>query len=216
MSEEKFSLDQADRDVFRSAFEDGLVDIFMPSWVLMFVVGPYLSVYLGDFWSSAIFLPFWAIVIMVLFWIRKNLIRPRAGLVKYGVVRRKKLSAFTWIMLSLNVLFLLLSIFAFLNLGASGWIPAISFALMLLVFSSLAGYFLEVTRFYVYGLMMASGLFIGELLYQNFGFSHHGYPVVFGFSAGVIFLTGVYKLITFIQHNPLPSEEQVEWEANNG
>jgi len=58
MSEEKFSLDQADRDVFRSAFEDGLVDIFMPSWVLMFVVGPYLSVYLGDFWSSAIFLPF--------------------------------------------------------------------------------------------------------------------------------------------------------------
>jgi hypothetical protein len=87
---------------------------------------------------------------------------------------------------------------------------------MLLLSSSLAGYFLDVSRFYAYGLLLASGFFVGEYLYQNFGFSHHGFPAVFGFLSAVIFLTGVYKLVTFIRVNPLPSDEQLQWEAKNG
>jgi hypothetical protein len=64
-----------------------------------------------------------------------------------------------------------------------------------------------VTRFYLYGLFLSGGFFVGEWLYPNYGAAHHGYPIVFGISSGVIFLTGLYKLITFLKENPLPSEE---------
>lgn len=216
MNEQKISIEEADRQVFRSSFEDGLVDIYISGVVLMLVVAPFLSVYLGDFWSSAIFLPFWGAIYLVLRWIRKNWVKPRAGVVKYGAVRKMKMTKFTWIMLVLNALFLILGLVAFFMPTGPGWTMTIPFALMLLISFSLAGYFLAVTRFYLYGILLASGFFVGEWLYQNFGFSHHGLPVVFGLMSGVIFLTGVYKLVTFLQKNPLPGEEQMQWKAKNG
>jgi hypothetical protein len=216
MTENNISLKEADRQVYRSAFEDGFVDIFLSSVVLMWALAPYLSVYMGDFWSSAIFLPIYGVLYLVLRWIRKNWITPRAGVVKYSVARKKKMSAFTWIMVSLNVIFLILGLVAFFNPGGPGWTKTIPFAVMLMLGFSLAGYFLDVLRFYLYGLFLGSGIFVGEWLYQNYGFSHHGFPAVFGFLSGVIFLTGVYKLFTFIKDNPLPNEEQLQWEAKNG
>lgn len=216
MNDNNISIKEADRQVYRSAFDDGLVDIFLSSFVLMWAVAPYLSANLGDFLSSAIFLPVWGILFLVLAWIRKAYIRPRTGVVKYGAARRKKMSAFSWIMVILNVIFMLLGLVAFFMPSGSGWTRMLPFALMLIVSFSLAGYFLDVTRFYVYGILWAGGFLVGEWLYQNYGFSHHGYPVVFGTLSALIFLTGVYKLVTFIRDNPLPSEEQLQWNAKNG
>jgi MFS family permease len=201
------TIEEADRKVFAASFEDGLVDIFLASVVLMFAVAPFLSVYLGDFWSSAIFLPFWGVVFLLLLWIRKNLVKPRAGEVKYGVLRRRKLTVFTGIMLVLNVVFMIFGFYAFFMPEGPGWTKTIPFAVMLLISFTMAGYFLGVTRFYLYGLLLSGGFFVGEWLYQNYGATHHGYPIVFGISSGVIFLVGLYKLITFLQNNPLPSEE---------
>ena len=62
MPEKNISIKEADRKVFRTSFDDGIVDIFISSVVLMFALAPFLSVYLGDFWSSVIFLPFWGVV----------------------------------------------------------------------------------------------------------------------------------------------------------
>jgi hypothetical protein len=216
MSEEKISIYRADREVFRSAFDDGLVDILLSSFVLMWAVAPWLSESIGDFWSSAIFLPVWGLVLIAVALIRKYWIKPRAGVVKFGVARKKKLTAFSWIMLILNVLFLVLGMLAFLTPVVSPWTRMLPLAVMVLISSSLAGYFLDVPRFFVYGLLFAGGFFLGEWLYQNFGFAHHGYPVVFGSLTVVIFLVGIYKLITFIKENPLPSEEQLQWEVKNG
>ena len=216
MTENNISIKQAERQVYRSAFDDGLVDIFLSCFVLMWATAPSLSVYMGDFWSSAIFLPVWGLLYLVLRWIRKTWVTPRSGVVKYGPARRKRMTTFTWIMVALNLIFLILGLVAFFNPGGPGWTKIIPFALMLLLSFSLAGYFLDVARFYVYGFLLASGFFVGEYLYQNFGFSHHGFPAVFGFLTAVIFLTGVYKLVTFIKGNPLPSDEQLQWEAKNG
>ena len=55
MNDNNISIKEADRQVFRSSYDDGLVDIFLSSVVLMWAVAPSLSLYLGDFWSSAIF-----------------------------------------------------------------------------------------------------------------------------------------------------------------
>ncbi len=216
MSDNNISIKEADRKVFRSAFDDGLVDIFISCVVLMFAVGPYLSVYLGDFLSSAIFLPFWGFVVLILFLIRRSVIKPRAGTVIYGLQRRKKLTLYTGIMLTLYIVFFILGLVAFTHFVSPGWISFIPFTAMVLISFSLAGFFLDVTRFYLYGLMLAGGFFVGEWLYRSLGVPHHGYPIVFGISAGVIFLVGIFKLMTFVQNNPLPREDQIQWQRNNG
>jgi hypothetical protein len=175
-----------------------------------------LSISLGDFWSSAIFLPIWGLTFLAVALIRKFWIVPRAGVVKFGSTRKKKLSIFSWIMLVLNVIFLLLGLLAIFQPTASGYLRVLPLAAMVLITSSLAGYFLDVPRFFVYGLLFAGGFFLGEWLYQRFGFVHHGYPVVFGTLTVLIFLVGIYKLFIFIRNNPLLDEDAMQWEAKNG
>jgi len=216
MAEKNISIKEADRKVFRTSFDNGIVDILISSVVLMFALAPFLSVYLGDFWSSAIFLPFWGAVYLIMLWTRKNVIKPRAGVVMYGPLRKKKMTLFTGIMLTLNVVFFILGLVAFVMPFGRGWTITLAFAGMVLISFSLAGYFLDVTRFYIYGLLLSGGFIVGEWLYQTFGVSHHGYPIVFGISAGIIFLIGLFKLIAFVQANPLPTDETMQWEGNNG
>ena len=217
MSQEKISLKQADRIIFRTSFDDGLVDIFISSVVLMFAVAPFLSRYLGDFWSSAVFLPIWGLLFIILRLIRVHVIKPRSGDVQFGPYRLRKLTVFSWIMLVVNIVFFILSFMVgYLLPLSSGLKTMLLFGGMVLALFSLAGYFLDVSRFYVYGLMLAAGPFIGEWLYQNFEVLHHGYPIVFGIYAAAIFLIGLIKLIKFLRDNPIPSEEQLQWETNNG
>lgn len=216
MSEKNISIKEADRKVFRTSFDDGLVDILISSVVLAYVIAPLLSVYLGDFWSSAIFLPLWGAVYLIILWTRKNVIKPRAGVVKYGPLRKKKMTLFTGIMLTLNVVFFILGLVAFVTPSGRGWTITLAFAGMVLISFTMAGYFLDVTRFYLYGLMLSGGFFVGEWLYQTYGVSHHGIPIVFGISTGIIFLIGLFKLITFVQDNPLPTDDPMQWEGKNG
>ena len=90
---------------------------------------------------------------------------------------------------------------------APGWIFTMPFSAMILVSFSIAGYLLDINRFYAYGIMLGTAPIVGEYLYQNFGASHHGFPVTFGISAVIILLTGLIKLITLLRDNPLPTEE---------
>lgn len=215
MSKE-ISLKEADRKVFTASFDDGLLDIFLAGFVLMFAVAPFLSRYLGDFWSSFVFLPFWGVIYLILRWIRKHVINPRIGSVKYGPIRIKKLTTFTIVMLVLNSIFLLLGVIASVMPGGSGWRFVLPFSAIMLVTFSLAGYFLGLARLYVYGLMLALAIPIGEWLYQTFGVSHHGYPITFGILSLVIYLVGLVKFITLVRDNPLPPEDLSLMEPENG
>ena len=210
------NLKEADRKIFKTSLDDGLLDIFLAGFVLMFAVAPFLSRYLGDFWSSAIFLPFLGALYLLLRWLRVHVVNPRIGTVKYGLVRRKKITAFTIVMLVLNTAFLILGMLAFTIPSDSGWRFILPFGAMVLILFSLAGYFLDLNRLYVYGLMLALAAPVGEWLYQNFGASHHGYPVTYGFSALVILLVGLVKFITLVRNNPLPPEDLSLLETNNG
>ena len=210
MSQDTY-IKHAERKVFTASFDDGLLDIFISCWVLMFAVAPYLSGYLGDFWSSAIFLPFWGLVYLVLRWVRKHLVIPRIGVMKGGAIRRRKLSIFSLVMLAINVIFFVLaSVFALTPVG-TGWSSALRFGgmfgVMLLISFSITGYFLDLPRLYLYGLMLALAMPVGEWLYRMFGVPHHGFPVVFGFSAAILFLVGVVRFVILLNDNPLPAEE---------
>ena len=203
------SLKNAERRVFQSTFADGLWDVFLGCWFpLQLAIAPFLSTSMGDFWSSAVFLPFWGAVYLVIWLVRKNVVAPRVGEVEFGAARKTRLKKYTFAMLVVNVIALLLGIWVALGFGNSSLeSPPIILGLILLIGFSSAAYFLDFPRLYVYGLLAALGTPIGEWLYQNGYVSHHGFPIVFGTLAGVMILTGLVTFVRFLQNNPLPAEE---------
>ena len=201
------TLKEMDRKLFTSYFEDGLLEIFLAAFVLMFAVGPLLSGTLGDFWSSVVFLPFWGLVYLVLRFLRNQVVAPRIGSVTWGALRKKKLRTGFIIVFVLNLVFLVLGVVSFINPVMSGFAMSIRFSAMMLVLFSAGGYILDFSYLYVYGGLIALAMPVGEWLYQNAGFSHHGFPVVFGCVAGLMFVRGIYKFITLLKNTPLQSEK---------
>ena len=201
------SLKNAEQKAFQSTFADGLWDVFLGcSFPLQLTIAPFLSVSMGDFWSSAVFLPFWGAVYLVIWLVRKNVVAPRIGKVEFGTARKSKLKKLSAALLIVNVIAFILAIVAALAFGSlpiAG--PPIIMGLTLLIGFSTAAYFLDFPRLYVYGLLGALAPLIGEWLYQNMGASHHGFPIVFGTLAGVMILTGLVTFARFLQNNPLPA-----------
>lgn len=208
MSQNK-TLEAADRKIFTTYFDDGLLDIFLAAFAVMFVIALYLSVPLGDFWSSAVFLPFLGVVYLILRTIRRRVVTPRIGSVKWGAMRIKKLRKGAIIMLVLNVIFFALGFVAFLMPIGTGLFISIEFGAAMLIFFSTVGYFFDLTFLYVYGLLFALAMPVGEWLYQTAGFSHHGFPVVFGTIAGIMFVRGLVKFLIFLKNNPYSADEQI-------
>lgn len=208
-------LNKADRKVFAASFDDGLIDILISSVTLMFAIGPitttYLNPFLGDSWGdflgTVMYVPLWVVVFLVLYWIRKNLVVPRMGLVKYGPFRKKKMTIFSWVMLLLNMVFLMIGTVISIIPREPGWLSVLPFSAIVLVSFTIAAYFLDLTRFYVYGLMISLVPILGEWFYREFGVPHHGFPLTFGITTLVIFLVGLIKLLTILRENPYPDEE---------
>ncbi|MGB2963684.1 MAG: hypothetical protein WBB69_06825 [Anaerolineales bacterium] len=205
-------LKDADRIVFSTFFGEGLVEITLAAFLVMFSVAPLLSARLGDFWSSAIFGPFWLIVFLILRFIRKNYVIPRMGTVKWGELRIKKLTTGGIVLLAINLIFFILGIFAgttMLPLGLGSLIPVIfGTGIMILFFTG--GYFFDYRYLYIYGVLIAIAFPIGEWLWQMNRASHHGFPIVFGVLSSLMFLTGVGKFLAFLRNTSLPSEEFIQ------
>ena len=201
---DKISLREAERKVFQSSFNDGLWDILLGGFVTMFAIAPLLSASLGDFWSSAIFLPIWGVLYLAIWLTRKLVISPRIGTVSFGKVRKNKLRKFTWLMLAFNGIVFIFGCLVALNLiRIPGWGMTSLFGLMLLAGFSLAAYLLDFPRLYLYGLLLFVAAPIGEWLRTEFGATHHGYPIVYGVASGVMILTGLVAFVLFLKDNPV-------------
>ena len=204
------SLKSAERKAFQSTFADGLWDVFIGTFALEFAIAPLLSKYLGDFWSAAVFLPVFGVVYLGIWLTRKYVVAPRIGTVSFGKVRRQKLQKFSLILLIANIVIFVLGLITALNFRRlPGFGIASLLGLQLLAGFSVAAYMLDCTRLYVYGLMLFVAPPVGEWLYTNYGASHHGYPIVFGFSAGVMILTGLVLFIRLLKSNPRVDEESI-------
>jgi hypothetical protein len=205
---EQLSLPEAERRVFRAAFQDGLWDILIGCFPLMFSIAPLLSAAgLGDFWSSAVFVPLWATVALIIWWVRRRVVVPRAGVVSFGPARKTRLLRFNIVIFVVLLVSLVLGVLSALNLDVPGWVHTARLGLVILVSFSVAAFFLDFPRLYVYGLMLALAPFVGEWLYQKRGASHHGFPIVYGAAAGIIILAGLVQFVRFLRCNPLPVEE---------
>jgi hypothetical protein len=203
----QISLKEVERKVFISFFQDGLVDIFLGFFFTQFVIAPYLSESLGDFWSSAVFVPIWGLLFILLWLVRKYVVKPRVGEVKFGKWRKNRLMRFNVIIL---IVLLASAILAALSAAVFDLLPAwvnlapLSFSIVLLVSFSLAGFFLNYPLFYVYGVILAAAPIVGEWLWANTNVTHHGFPVTFGFASGVMILVGLLRLTRLLLDHPLP------------
>jgi hypothetical protein len=207
MSKNDF-LVQTERKVFRASFQDGLIDIGIAAFTLMMALGPLLSVPLGDFWASFVFLPFWGLLYLLLRWVRRQFVIPRIGTVTFGVERIAKLKRGGIVILVLNILFLGIGAITFFFPGDIGFSVALRFSAVTLIFFSMVGYFYDLPQLYVYGALSALSIPVGEWLWQQELASHHGYPVVFGALTAIIFLRGLYQFIRLMQIELPPIEDQ--------
>jgi hypothetical protein len=206
MSQE-LNVKEAERKVFRSTFQDGLLEIMLGCVVLMFAIAPFLSPHLGDFWSSAVFVPFWAAVYCLLWVVRRQVVRPRVGVVAFGAWRRTRMLRFNLVMLVAGIAAFVLAILSALSFGdAPGWMYTARFGLIVLIGFSVAAYFLEFAALYLYGALIALALPVGELLWVHLGVPHHGYPISFGLTAAFLILVGLVKLTRLLRTYPLPDE----------
>jgi hypothetical protein len=201
--EQTVSLKDAEKKVFITATQDGLWDIWLGCIFLIFVIAPFLSVSMGDFWSTAVHLPFYGIVFLAVWLIRKKIIKPRMGIVKYGKVRKAKLMKFSIIMLVVNIIAFILGIISAYKFQLLPELtPMITFSLIVLVGFTTAAVFLGLRRLFFYGLMTAAAPIVGEWLYYNWNFSHHGFPVTFGVASGIMIITGLVIFIRLLKRFP--------------
>ncbi len=204
------SLQKVERKIFRATFQDGLLELLISCFVLMFAIAPILSQSMGDFWSSVVFLPFWVLVYCAVRLIRRNVVAPRLGKVNFSQPRKRKLRLFTIFLLIVNALALIAGILAFLlfdhsSVGSGGIFNlynTLMGAFLLLGFSA-AAYLLDYPLLFLYGLLLFTALPIGEWLYLYHNASHHGLPITFGSVTAIIFLIGLVKFILFLKNNPL-------------
>lgn len=204
------SLKNLERSMFRDSIQDGILEIQLGLMLLMFVLPIYLSPTLGDFWSSVVFLPLWFAVIFGFRAFRKRIVQPRIGKIQYGVFRKKRLKRLNIVILVVNFIALGLGVLTFFQaMDLPGWAIAARFSIIMLVGFSLAGYMLDFPRIYLYGILISTAPIIGEYLYQNHGFSHHGFPATFGFLSAVITITGLIILIRLLKKYPLQENEDL-------
>jgi MFS family permease len=192
MMEQQMDLKQLERKVWTSFHSDGLGDIFLGCVILMFALAPLLTdIGFGDFWSAFLFLLFWALVYVLLVLLRKHFVIPRTGLVRFGQMRKKRLANFNIIMFIILFMSLILGILSLRASMTQAWVHNIRFMAVVLIGFGLAGYFLGFVRLYIYGILVALSIPIGEWLYSHAGVPHHGYPVTFGFTSAVLIITGI-------------------------
>jgi len=204
----KISLKEIERNMYRQSIQDGIIDIQIGSILLIFAVAPHLSEYLGDFWSSLIFLPFWGLIYLALRTVRKKYLQPRIGQIQYRSSRKKRLKSLTLSIFIFNLLALgagFLFLVKFPNFPES--MPMVVLSILLMTGFSLAGYLLELPRFYAYGSLYALAPLIGEYLYITYTTPHHGLPITFGIASGLLILIGLVIMIRIITGYPLPDQE---------
>ncbi len=205
---EKIDLKKIEKKAWTSYFQDGLIDIFIGCVVIMFALAPILSESLGDFWSSFVFLPFWALVYLLVLLAKKYVVTPRIGVVKFGVVRKKKMIRFNLIIFIVLVVGFILGLFSFIDFNVPGWIHLARFGLIVLITSIVAAYFLDYPRLFLYGILFVLSLIIGEWLWVNKGVPHHGFPITFGITSAIIIIIGLIVFVRLLQNNPLPKKEE--------
>jgi predicted small integral membrane protein len=203
-------LEALEQQTFRSVTDDGLWDVLVASVFANLAIAPLLSDHLGDFWSSALLAPIWLLTYLAVWVVRRRVVNPRVGTVRFGAARQRRLLKLNIILLVVNVIAAGLGAVAaigiqldWLKLGEGSVSYPLVLGLTVLVGCTGVAHVAGMTRYYLYGLMLAIAPLIGEWLWRNELASHHGFPIVFGTAAAVILITGITRFLAVLRTHPL-------------
>lgn len=201
-------LKQIEKKAYMSYHQDGLLDIFVGLYILVFGLGIF-TMTIWDY-TFGIILPGILIVTVLPLWmgVKRKITMPRIGFVNFGLRGANKVTAiFTGFMvLGLGAMFVFT--FAMVQSESRQLLDLLFQNGMLIVgFGSLAvsllfGYSMGLKRFYAYGLLSVISLVIGH--FAGFSFAY----ILIGLGT-VIMVTGIALLIGFIQKYPLKGEKAV-------
>lgn len=196
---------------FRTVTDDGLWDVLIACVFANLAIAPLLSETLGDFGSSALLAPIWLATYLVIRVVRHRIIAPRVGTVRFGADRQQRLRRLGIVMVVVNAIAAGLGVVAFigvqldwLDLGNGGMGYPLLLGITILIGFSGASAVMGIPRYYLYGLMLAVAPLVGEWLWREGHTTHHGYPIVFGAAAAIIFITGIARFTGIVRRHPLP------------
>ncbi|HNT54017.1 MAG TPA: hypothetical protein PKG95_04850 [Anaerolineaceae bacterium] len=208
------SIRAAEQKAFRATLADGLWEVLAGCVMLEFALAPLLTKSLGDFWSSAIFLPFWAVVYLAIRWVRRKVVSPRLGQVTFGPARRKRVRQVILVVVLITAASLLMGMLVMI-LFSRGTIPPQdgprlflqsmgSWPLGILGLSAfcIAGVLLDYPRAYFYGILLFMAPLTGEWLAEHLGTAHHGFPIVFGVISSLMIGLGLVTFFRWLKANP--------------
>jgi len=206
----KTSLREIEKKTYMSYHQDGLLDIFVGVYILLFGIGILLMTMTN--FSTWFVIPAIFPAIMVPIWIsaKKRITMPRIGYVKFGVKGANKMMA---IFLGLTVAGL--GVFTVFGLGASmgeSWALTlrdflisnymIIIGIAAVTISSLFAYTMGLKRLYGYGLLTLVLFFTGYFIVIPFEY----FLVTIGL---VIIISGFVLLMRFIRKYPLPQGDKI-------
>jgi hypothetical protein len=212
---QNLSLNSAEKQAFRFAtFEDGIWEIFLGSTFLLMSIYDVTRSLLGPVINAILILGVIFSLVGLVWLVKKRLILPRVGMVRFGRRTKKKIrtaNLITWGLVIMTFVIFILASKNILEEPTWGNLPQwvsdydvdLFFALIIIAFFSAIGYSMDVPRFYLYGVILGIGNFVSAVMrvYNDFLFQWPNALAGFG-----IMLIGIYVLTRFLQGHPIPKE----------
>ena len=203
-------LGRLERDAYRRFYEDGLFDVFLGAMLVVLGVSAAIADWLQDeLLSDVVMLTLVVGITVPLLIVRRRLLRARLGTFEPGPQRRRRIGGTRGILLaSVVVGIIAFGVAAAAYSGAAPvdlfemLIPAIWFVNAVVVFGAMA-YFLDVPRFYVYGLLLGSVMPLLMWPDMLWGARLEAW-VLFGATGLATIGLGLHKLRHFLQRYPAP------------
>jgi MFS family permease len=197
-------LKEIERRVFASYFHDGMWDLYGG----LILLGFGLTMLTG--WDYLMFAV--VAIAMVPLLIRKRIVIPRLGIVKFSQERQtktKKSRLVAMIILSFTALLGMVFFILFSTNTMPQWLEIwmhdyflVFFGGMIAVIVAVAAFLVSVKRFYAYALLVFLAFLIASILRPQ---DMEGIPITV--VGGLVLLSGTIMFIRFLRNNPLPKEE---------
>jgi hypothetical protein len=193
------SLKELEKSTWKSFFESGFVDITIG---LIFIVSSVCHIF-DD--QRYFLMPLYAVPTLFLILANRFIVVPRMGIVKFSQKRKKRSTIFTVIMTFVLLFLLTLTIFSRSSIFPDGISARIFIIAIILLICFANAFFLDFSRLYLYGVVIAAAFNVNEMSREIPGFVlQHGYAYL---GPALIVLTiGGVLLYRFLKKYPVPAE----------
>jgi hypothetical protein len=200
-----------EKKAFRSFFKDGIYDVFLGSILLSFGLPLILNEFgLLDYVTITMpmLIPLVLNIGALAFFIigKKYITTPRLGIVRFGETRKRKMKHVKLLLVIsvlIGVITFFLSLLKVLPIGGESGVPLASviFGIQALIVFSLAAYFMDFARLYLYAFLFAVSMPVTFWLKKNTDLT---YPslLVFSLTAVPMLIVGWILFVRFLRQYP--------------